>query len=162
MRKLIVAVLALLLVGSAAIAWASIPGPDGVIHGCYKNNNPAQGAIIVVDHTASCPSGYTALNWNQTGPQGPAGDDGVSGYESVYAPAPALAHGAGQAQAFCPSGKVVTGGGFQLGSPPYNLNMHVRRAGPYYDGATYSWLVVVDNENDVDYSFAAEAICAYA
>ncbi len=50
------------------VAYASIPGPDGTIHGCYKTSNPAQGAVIVVDSAASCPSGYTALNWNQPGP----------------------------------------------------------------------------------------------
>jgi hypothetical protein len=83
-RKLTLVVAALLLiVGSVAIAYASIPGPDGVIHGCYKTSNPAQGAVIVIDHTASCPSGYTALNWNQTGPQGPAGPAGLSGVHVI-------------------------------------------------------------------------------
>jgi hypothetical protein len=105
------AVVTVLLVGG--IAWASIPGPDGVIHGCYKTNNPSKGTVVVVDDTASCPSGYTTLNWNQTGPAGPAGADGVSGYEVVFkrsadTPGGLLA----QVNVACPSGKVAVGGGY--------------------------------------------------
>lgn len=69
-------VLALVLGG---VAYASIPGPDGVIHGCYKNSNPAQGSVLVVDSAASCPSGFTTLNWNQIGPQGAIGPQGPAG-----------------------------------------------------------------------------------
>lgn len=49
------------------IAQASIPSPTGQINGCYKNSN---GDLIVIDSTASCPSGYTALNWSQGLPPG--------------------------------------------------------------------------------------------
>jgi hypothetical protein len=68
---LIVGVLSITVL--AGVAWASIPGPDGVIHACYK---PSDGKLFVVDSAASCPSGSTALNWNQTGPAGPAGPPG--------------------------------------------------------------------------------------
>jgi hypothetical protein len=76
---IIVFALALVLIGGAALA--SIPDSSGVIHGCYKNNNPAKGSVLVVDSEAgeSCPSGFTALNWNQTGPQGPVGATGPQG-----------------------------------------------------------------------------------
>jgi len=65
MRKMIVtlATVAAVLIAGIGIAWASIPGPDGTIYGCYKNNNPNQGQLIVIDSTATCPSGYTSLNW---------------------------------------------------------------------------------------------------
>jgi hypothetical protein len=63
-----VVVLVILLAGiGIGAAYASIPGPDGVIHGCYKNSN---GSLIVIDHTASCPAGHTALNWRQGLPPG--------------------------------------------------------------------------------------------
>lgn len=71
MRRILIvvaAVGALLLVGG--VAYASIPGPDGVIHGCYKTTD---GSARIIDSTATCPNGYTAINWSQTGPQGPAG-----------------------------------------------------------------------------------------
>lgn len=81
----VVAVTALaLLIGG--IAYASIPGGDGVIHGCYKNSNPAQGALITIDSAASCPSGYTALNWNQAGPTGPQGPTGPTGATGATGP----------------------------------------------------------------------------
>ncbi|HZM74657.1 MAG TPA: hypothetical protein VFC19_02965 [Candidatus Limnocylindrales bacterium] len=46
----------------SGIAWASIPGGDGAIHGCYKNTD---GSLRVIDSAATCPNGYTALNWAQ-------------------------------------------------------------------------------------------------
>ena len=52
----------------SGIAYASIPGGDGVIHGCYKTSNPAKGSLIAIDSRASCPNGHAELNWNQTGP----------------------------------------------------------------------------------------------
>jgi hypothetical protein len=70
-----------LLIGG--IAYASIPGGDGVIHACYKTSNPARGALIAIDSTARCPNGYAGLNWNQTGPQGKQGPQGESGPATV-------------------------------------------------------------------------------
>jgi len=73
-----------LLIGG--IAYASIPGGDGVIHGCYQTSNPAKGTLIAIDSAASCPNGYKGLNWNQTGPrgeQGPQGPRGESGPVTV-------------------------------------------------------------------------------
>lgn len=132
MRRLILPAAIILALGVGVIAYASIPGPDGVIHACYKNNNPAQGAIIAIDHTASCPSGYTALNWNQTGPQGPvgpqgatgpqgpAGQDGVSGYEQVTQTALAQPNATGiEMEATCPVGKkpIAAGWTFYVHQP---------------------------------------------
>ena len=48
----------------SGVAMASIPGPDGVIHACRKNNT---GDLRVIDSEASCPSGYTAMNWQVGG-----------------------------------------------------------------------------------------------
>jgi len=62
MKKIGVLFAGAILLILGGVAYASIPGPDGVIHGCYKNSNPAQGAVIVVDHTASCPSGKSVLS----------------------------------------------------------------------------------------------------
>src|SRR5690242_1169427 len=67
---LIVAILAL-ITALGGVAVASIPSGDGTIHGCYNG----QGALRVIDADggATCAPGETALNWNQTGPPGPAG-----------------------------------------------------------------------------------------
>ncbi len=59
------------------IAFASIPGANGVIFGCYSNSN---GTLRVIDNsTTQCKSNETALNFNQTGPQGPQGLQGPQG-----------------------------------------------------------------------------------
>jgi len=107
---------ALVLVGG--VAYASIPGPDGVIHGCVATS----GKVLIIDSSATCPSGQTALNWNQTGPAGPAGadgvdgTDGVSGYERVVTNQTVNAHTSGGTHADCPSGKQVLGGGYLVGA----------------------------------------------
>ena len=63
------AIVGALVVGG--VAWADIPD-SGVINGCYKT---ISGAVRVIDASkgAKCNASETALNWNQTGPTGPAG-----------------------------------------------------------------------------------------
>ena len=62
----------------AGVASASIPGPDGVIHGCYTKKN---GTLRVIDLgvSATCSSSESAISWNQQGPQGPGGAPGPAG-----------------------------------------------------------------------------------
>jgi hypothetical protein len=55
------------------VAWAAIPDSDGVIQGCYNS-----GGNIKVVSELPCPKGYTSLPWNQQGPKGDPGTDGVS------------------------------------------------------------------------------------
>lgn len=152
----------LLVLGTGAVALAAIPSADGTIHGCRDNRT---GTLRVIDAEAgqTCTSRETALTWNQTGPVGPAGPPGpagVSGYEIVSAIADVPARGAGQAQPTCPAGKVVLGGGFELSSAPYVFNLTVQSSKPQFNGAVYSWLVGVHNENDVPRGIEAYAICA--
>jgi hypothetical protein len=105
MRKLfiILGVIAVLLGIGAAVAVASIPASGGTINGCYKNNT---GDLRVVDSAASCPSGYTSLNWNQTG---------ASGFQMVQTSVenvPISAGGTVTRSITCPSGYVATGGSY--------------------------------------------------
>jgi len=59
------------------IAFASIPGANGIIYGCYSNSN---GMLRVIDNsTQQCKSNETALNFNQTGLPGPQGLQGPQG-----------------------------------------------------------------------------------
>jgi hypothetical protein len=55
------------------VAWATIPDSGGVIQGCYNN-----GGNLKVVSELPCPKGYTSLPWNQQGPKGDPGTDGVS------------------------------------------------------------------------------------
>jgi hypothetical protein len=106
----------LLLVGG--VATASIPDASGVIHGCRKNTD---GSIRVIDtaKTSICPNGYTPLNWNQTGAQGPTGPAGVSGYQIVFNSFPVVVGGMNAdiaVEVYCPEGKRALGGGGQIPS----------------------------------------------
>src|SRR5579859_6958590 len=78
MKKLALFGLSAVLMGLFTVtAYASIPASNGTINGCYKTTSgpgpvPA-GQLVVIDSAGTCPTGYAPLNWNQTGPQGPAG-----------------------------------------------------------------------------------------
>src|SRR5438105_8961950 len=77
MARLTLGTLAVVLVG-AAVAYAAIPGTDGVIAGCYSSKD---GTLRVIDQqqAQTCGSKETALNWNQQGPPGPTGTTGATG-----------------------------------------------------------------------------------
>ena len=69
--------------GLGAAAYASIPDGQGVINACY---NVHDGAVRVVDGPTSCKNNEAALSWNQTGPQGTPGDQGVAGPPGAQGP----------------------------------------------------------------------------
>jgi hypothetical protein len=82
-RRLVVAVVAAAVVlAGGAVALASIPDAQGVIHAC---RNTKDGSLRVIDADAgqTCGKDEAALNWNQTGPQGPAGEPGLGGVHVV-------------------------------------------------------------------------------
>ena len=59
---------AVLVAGTiGGVAYASIPGPNGTIYGCY---NTTTGALRIIDSAATCGSGENLLTWNQTGAVG--------------------------------------------------------------------------------------------
>src|SRR3954451_25406207 len=76
-----------LIVGTIAIgttgwlvtgASAQVTSPttvNGIIYSCVNSN----GVIDVVAKSATCPKGSKAMNWNGTGPVGPAGPTCATG-----------------------------------------------------------------------------------
>jgi adhesin/invasin len=66
----------LALVGGVAFATGTIPGPDGMIHGCFDRQN---GSLRVVSDAGQCRENELAIQWNQIGPQGPQGPAGPPG-----------------------------------------------------------------------------------
>ena len=68
---------------AGGIAWAAIPGPGGVIQGCYKQNG---GQLRVVDAAGDCNASELGLSWSQTGPSGPQGAQGPSGPQGGQGP----------------------------------------------------------------------------
>jgi hypothetical protein len=70
-----------LLAGGVAFAVGTIPGEDGVIHGCYNNS---KGTLRVIDATTdSCNDRETAISWNQQGVPGADGTDGADGTNGI-------------------------------------------------------------------------------
>ena len=72
-------------IGGAGLAAGAIPDSGGVIHGCYLNKI---GTLRVIDSAAGgqCSSLETAIQWNQTGPQGPVGSQGPAGPQGAQGP----------------------------------------------------------------------------
>jgi hypothetical protein len=94
------------LSGGAGLAAASIPNSGtGVITGCYQM---AYGSLRVIDAQAgaTCNPSEKQLNWNQTGPQGPAGPTGPAGAQGPAGPVGP----AGPAGAQGPAGQVGPAG----------------------------------------------------
>src|SRR5215203_5789568 len=77
--------LTVMILLTAIIAFASIPGPGGVINSCYHKND---GSLRIIDSTEQCKANEEALNFNQTGPQGPTGPSGTSQVYSLKEPGP--------------------------------------------------------------------------
>lgn len=66
---------------AGAAAFAAVPGPDKVIHGCRQK---ITGVVRVIDPTATGPlqkrlPGEEPLDWNQQGATGVKGDNGATG-----------------------------------------------------------------------------------
>jgi len=80
----IVVTAAALLFALAGAAWAAIPDSSGQFHGCV---NSRTGVLRIIDPAKTGFAGQcitqehaeTAITWNQTGPQGPAGLQGPKG-----------------------------------------------------------------------------------
>jgi Collagen triple helix repeat (20 copies) len=137
---------------AAAAGPGGVPDSAGVIHACYTTS-PTLKSVLLIDPTkvSKCPRGLSMLTFNQTGPQGaqgiqgpqgiqgftgatgltgPSGSnggngaDGVSGYEVVSQTTDGLNTG-DLAQATCPAGKHVLGGGGEIASTGDNGDIYV-------------------------------------
>ena len=169
--------------GTATIAVASIPAPTGVINGCY---NPTSSYVRVVDTAVgqTCTTAEKALNWNQTGPQGPAGATGPQGPAGPTGPQGPAGPAGGfnnvgrgeacagtctgewystylEAWAGCPYGQTLVGGGFEIKPGRYSTGqkypVQVQRNGPY---PGYNYWVVGVNVQQLSYQdLKAYAMC---
>ena len=188
---------------ASSIAWAAIPGPSGVIQGCYDS-----GGNVKVVEALPCPRTYVPFQWNQQGiqgiqglqgvpgqkgdkgdsgergpaglqgergaqgesgpqgiqgiqgPPGPKGDKGdtglqgpagLSGYEIVTGTAPVGGFGSTAADALCPTGKKVLGGGV------WTAHSLVSRSAPF---GTFGWTGAVNNPFIDGETITVYAICA--
>jgi hypothetical protein len=90
------------LVAGAGIAWATIPDPAGVIHGCFKT---VGGDLRVVDPGAggACKPSEQSIEW--------PGDVRVVIRTETQTIQPAAAH---TFTAYCQEGERATGGGYRI------------------------------------------------
>ncbi len=93
--------------GASTVAvLATIPDAGGVIHGCYQKN---VGNLRVIDtSTDTCRPSEVAINWNQTGVQGPQGPQGVPGVQGAQGPQGAQGQ-SGLSHAYYTRGGKLTG-----------------------------------------------------
>ena len=139
---IITGIAALALTGAGMAGAAIAGGPvdsSGVIHGCYTAKAVNGSHVFVLqDAATSCPTGTTAITWNQQGPEGPAGPQGaagpqgpvgVSGYQiesceltANQPQANPLCHDTSQSGGhesgtlYCPTGKVAISAAYDVSS----------------------------------------------
>lgn len=89
------------LAAATGLAVGAIPDSGGVIHGCYTKTS---GKLFVIDTAAgqTCKKYQISLNWNQAGPQGPAGQTGTQGPPGP-SPFAGYADGGNQQPVNCPA-----------------------------------------------------------
>lgn len=75
-RSLMMAAPIAFVLAAGAIAYATIPGPGGVIDACYSKVN---GTVRIIDSAATCAMSEVPISWNITGPRGPTGPTGATG-----------------------------------------------------------------------------------
>jgi hypothetical protein len=165
LRKVLIPVAAVLVVLAAAVAaTAAIPDANGVIHGC-RNLKSGVLRVIDTDKGQTCSKDEAALTWNQTGPQGPAGPPGISGYEVVSQTITAETQGV-PVVAQCPPGKRVLGGGGGSGEAANgnntNYDMVLTESRPMYPPDVDGWYVKLQAVNGAQGPFrvTAFAVCA--
>jgi len=160
-RTRIVSMFALLFTCSAMIL-ASMPASAAVVtyYGCVSNST---GAITIVSKTTVCKAGFTKINWNQTGPQGPAGPKGLTG-----ATGPKGATGAtgpqgiqGIAGPQGPAGVAFGNGAFTRTSVPLGAQTVILQTNPVSNTGTYyvnaSALLKIDSADFAAYCFITPA-----
>jgi hypothetical protein len=163
------------IVASAAEA-AAQPAPANVLHACYVPKTGSVYRIKVPNTPAQCDTkkGHVEFSWNEQGPQGAAGAAGpLSGYAIVTAMGPSAGFQLpSYAEAVCPTGTRVIGGGFQTmtsqaGTPGHRTEIRPDISAPLgiYDLASWreGWAARIVNYTEGGYEAVVQAvaICAH-
>lgn len=167
-RVLTTTAIGVIMLGTAGVAVASIPSANGTIAACYAKPglpllSPPAGTLRVIDSPGqSCTGNEIPLSWNQTGPAGPQGPQGPTGPPGSTTPVVSdvtlttyAAPGSTIAQtATCPSGTVVTGGGFTTGP-----GVQVLASSDITINGDHGWHVEVYNPTDTNRAVVTRALC---
>ena len=139
----------------------------------YACVNMKTGSIYMVNAGDTCQKGYTPMSWNQVGPQGPQGSAGPTGsqgpqgpqgpagptqtltitqvFSDVLVPPGYLSY----TEAVCPTGTLLTGGGFDTGDQP---KLELIRS--YPDSNRNGWFVEAFDSSSDSVFLSAYALCA--
>jgi hypothetical protein len=113
-RGLIVLAAAGLLAGGGGVAFATVAASspvDGnnVIHGCYTNAAISGSHVFVLQNAGtSCPSGTTAVSWNEQGSPGTPGANGTDGTNGTNGVSPTVAAFTGSEGSCTNGGDAIT------------------------------------------------------
>jgi hypothetical protein len=146
----LIAIVALFLVGG--VAWAAIPGSNGVITGCRHNST---GALRVIDAEAgaTCAGNETQLTWNQQGPQGPAGIVGFYSRSSEQTVPGSSNQTIGMD---CLAGDIAVSAGYDMGA---NRPLKIYTIEPQ-EPNLQQWNISVANESVEPQPIRYEVLCA--
>jgi hypothetical protein len=155
---------------AATAAVSSVIDSSGTIFGCYATSSGnGLHTLYLLDVGTSCPKNTTAIQWNQTGPQGPIGATGPQGAtgdtgpQGPVGPSTAgsagldvqhvFAAGTGSARATCPADHpYVLGGGGEVNGVGALLVSQ-----GFFSTLPYSWEVA---STDPTTPVVAVAICS--
>jgi hypothetical protein len=151
-----VALCAVTFLALGGVAYASIPDPDGLIHGCYRNTS---GDMRVIDSEETCQSNETPLNWQQAAPAGFLLSVSYTPW-STSIPAGSTS----TVIVECPSGAVPPEDRFALNSGlgPVSVNVHIERSEPRHLPlhSTPGWRVTAQNTGPDPEFLGGTLICA--
>jgi hypothetical protein len=159
MRRLAVAVGAVLVLAVGGVAWAAIPNGDGNIYACY---NTGDGSVRVKDDPAKpCAKGWSPLKWTASQPQIPPPPHiPVTTTYRLRSENQIEPNGGGLFELPCRDGDVAAGGGFYAPSPGLRVFISAPR-GPGDESLPTSWQVGADNAGPNGGSIAAFVVCQH-
>lgn len=116
---------------AAALAIVTAAAPRAAeaqtITTCYSQKTGTMYRVGAPNTPAGCSKGGTEEAWNA---EGPAGQDGVSGWEIVTETSSIISGGWESRYAVCPVGKVVVGGGIEPAD--WWVDMEISKVAPQY------------------------------
>lgn len=139
----------------------------------YACVNMKTGSIYMVNAGDTCKSSYTPISWNQVGPQGPQGPAGPTGPQGPQGPAGPtqtltitqesveilIPPGSeGFTEAGCPTGTLLTGGGFWF--IENTTNVVVMKSAPDPFPSRNAWYVDAFNSGPDAVNLDVFALCA--
>jgi hypothetical protein len=147
-------------VGGGVTAYASIPDGNGVIHGCY--NKVGNLRVINTDTGQACRNAETALTWNRTGPQGPAGPSSLAVSTVTGGPAGVDPENTNRVVVSCPQGQIGIAGTWFVSHNGDAVNypqLVTQASGPAENGVSTDWAVSVLNMGSTAMQFKALVLC---